>query len=68
MFVVQARSLDKNGAPKRCFIRVGSGLTRKNKTSLEKLAMDKPSSSLQKLINCGIKSYITFGLACIPVS
>jgi hypothetical protein len=46
IFVVKARSLPKSGAPERQFTWVGSGLTRKHKTKLERLARDKHPSLL----------------------
>ena len=49
----------KAGAPERCFTREGSGLTCKHYTRLEKLAMDKHPSLLQKSVNYGQKSFIT---------
>ncbi len=45
-----------------CFTQVGSSLTSKHKTWLEKLASDKHSSLLQKSVNYGQKTFITLGL------
>ena len=43
-----------------CFTQVGSSLTHKHYTKLEKLAKDKPISLLRKLVNYGRKkSYNT---------
>jgi hypothetical protein len=58
MFLGEARSLPKGAAPERCFIRVSCGLTRtaNNKIRLERLAMDKHSSLLQKSVNYGRNS------------
>ncbi len=47
----KANSVPYSGA--RCFTRVGSGLTHKNQTRLERLARDKHSSLLRKSVNCG---------------
>ncbi len=59
MFVGEARSLPWREAPERSFTQVGSGLTRKHYTRLERLAKDKHSSLLQKSVNYGQKSIIT---------
>jgi hypothetical protein len=59
MFVGKARSLLYSEAPGRCFTRVGSGLTHKHYTRLEKLARDKRSRLLQKFKNYGQKRFIT---------
>jgi hypothetical protein len=50
-----------SGAPERCFTWVGSGLTRKYWTRLERLAKDKHSSLLQKSINYGCKKFNSTG-------
>ncbi len=62
MFVGEARSLPWSGAPERSFTRVGSGLTRKRKTRLEKLAVHKHSSLLRKSVNYGRKIFYSTGL------
>jgi hypothetical protein len=49
----------------RDFTQVGSGLANKHLTWLEKLARDKHSSLLQKLVNYDRKSFITLGPGCI---
>jgi hypothetical protein len=36
-------------------------LLNKQKTGLERLAIDKHSSLLQKFVNCGQKSFMTLG-------
>jgi hypothetical protein len=41
IFVGKVRSIPKSWAPERCSIRVGSGLTRKHQTRLERFAKDK---------------------------
>jgi hypothetical protein len=43
MLVGKVRSLPYNEAPERYFTRVGTGLTHKHKTWLERTARDKPS-------------------------
>jgi len=48
------------GAFERCSTWVGSGLTCKHWTKLERLARDKHSSLLCKLANFGRKSFIKF--------
>jgi hypothetical protein len=45
-------------------LRVGPGLTCKQKTKLERLARDKRSSSLQKVITYDRKKAYTFGPRC----
>ncbi len=59
MFLGKATSLPLSGTSWRCFTREGSGLTRKHKTRLERLARDKHLSLLQKIVNYLWKSYIT---------
>jgi hypothetical protein len=59
MFVGKARSLPTSGASERCFIHLGSSLTSKRDSRLERLAMDKQSSLLRKLVNYGLKSFMT---------
>jgi hypothetical protein len=61
MFVGEARKLPWSEAPERCFTQVGSSLTRKHSTSLEKLARDKHPSLLRISVNYGQKSFITLG-------
>ncbi len=48
-------------APERCFTQLGSGLTCKQKTKLERFARDKRSSLLQKFVTCGIKKFDNIG-------
>jgi hypothetical protein len=55
MLVDKLRSLPESGAPERWFCWGGSSLFGKYKTRLERLAKDKHSSLLQKLINYGHK-------------
>ncbi len=59
MFVGEARSLPKSGAPEGSFTRVGSGLTRKYWTRVERLARDKHSSVLVTFVNYGRISFTT---------
>ncbi len=61
VFVGKARSLLLSGACERCFIHLGSSLTSKDETSLERFARDKHSSLLRKSVNYGQKSFITLG-------
>ncbi len=55
MFVGKAKSLPLSGAPESCFGAVGSSLTHKHTTRLERLARDKHSSLLQTLVIYGRK-------------
>jgi hypothetical protein len=59
MFVGKARSLSYSGVPARCFTRVSSSLARKHLTKLERLARDKHSNLLWKVVTYGHKSFIT---------
>jgi hypothetical protein len=60
MFVSKARNLVLQcGAPEMRFTRVGSGLTCKHDTKLERLARDKQSRLLRKFINQRQKLFIT---------
>jgi hypothetical protein len=61
MYVGKARSLPYSGASKRYFTLVGSGLTHKHLTWLERLAKDKRSSLLQKIVNYGCKNFYSTG-------
>ncbi len=61
MFVGKARNLPQNGAPERCFICIGSSITSKYQTSLERLARDKHSSVLRKFVNYGQKKFYNIG-------
>jgi hypothetical protein len=61
MFVVKARSLPKSGAPERHFNFVGSGLTRKHFTRLERLARNKHPSLLWKVVTYGRKKFYKNG-------
>jgi hypothetical protein len=60
MFVDKAKSLPQSGPPKRYFTQVSSCLTLKHQTRLERLARDKHSSLLRKIVNYGRKSFIRF--------
>jgi hypothetical protein len=51
-------------APERCFTRVGSGLTCKHYTRLERLARDKHSSLLQKFVTYGRKKFYNIVPRC----
>ncbi len=55
----KARSLLLCGAPETCLTREGSGLTHKNETRLERLAIDKRSSFFEILQISVVKSFIT---------
>ncbi len=57
MFVDKARSHPLRGSPEICFTQVGSGLTHKHYTSLEKLAKDKDSRLLQTFVNYACKKF-----------
>ncbi len=48
-----------SGASERFFNRVGSCITNKRQTRLEKLAREKHSSLLRKFETCGRKKFIT---------
>ncbi len=61
MFMGKARGLPQGRVPERCFTWVGSGLTRKFQTRLERLARDKNSSLLQKSVNYGCKKFYRIG-------
>jgi hypothetical protein len=66
MFVGKARSLPQSGTPERYFTKVGTGLTHKRNTRLERLAGDKHSSFLQKFVNYGCKKFYNIGLRSGP--
>ncbi len=59
-FEGEARSLPKSGAPESCFIRVGSGLTRKHYTRMERPVRGKHSGLFQTLLITSVKSFVTF--------
>jgi hypothetical protein len=61
MFVGKARSLLLSGACERCFIHLGSSLTSKHETRLERLARDKHSSLFQKFVTYGRKKISKIG-------
>jgi hypothetical protein len=52
MFVGKAMSLNCSGTPERCFTRVGSSLTCKHYTRLERLSRIKYYSLFRTFINC----------------
>ncbi len=60
----QARSLTQSGTPERCFTWVGSSLTHKHQTMLEKLARDKHSSLLRKFVKLRTKNFYNIGPWC----
>ncbi len=64
MFVGKARSLPWSGAPEMCFTRIGSGLTQKHRTRLEKNASDKHSNLFQKSENYGHKKFYNIEPGC----
>jgi hypothetical protein len=55
------RSLPQSGAPEGFFTRVGSGLTHKHKTRLERLARNKYSSLSRKSVNYGRNKFYDTG-------
>ncbi len=57
MFVDKVRSVPQSVSPKGGFTWVGSGLTNKHQSKLEKLAIDKHSSLLQKFVTYGRKKF-----------
>jgi hypothetical protein len=59
-FAGKARCLPYSGAPEKFFDRLGPCFTNRQ-TRLERLAMDKHSSLLQKLVNYDRKKFITLG-------
>ncbi len=61
MFVDKARSLLLSGASERNFIHLGSSLTSKNYTRLERIARDKHFSILQKSVEYGQKQSYNIG-------
>ncbi len=61
MFIVNSRGLSYSGAPERCFTWVGSGLTCKHVTRLERLARDKHSRLLRKYVNYVRKKFYSTG-------
>jgi hypothetical protein len=61
MFLDKTRGLPQSVAPERCYTWVGSGLTRKHLTKLERLGRGKHSSLLQKSTNYGRKKFYSFG-------
>ncbi len=60
MFVGKAKSLPKKGAPFRCSIWLGSGITHNHYNRLEKVVRDKYSSLLQNSV-IDTKGFITLG-------
>jgi hypothetical protein len=61
MFVGKASSLPESGAPEMCFTWVGSWLTHKHYTILERLAGDKHSSLFQKFVAYDCKKFYNIG-------
>ncbi len=57
----QSRPMFVSGAPEGAITRVGSGLTHKHWTRLERLFRDEHSSSLITFVNYGRKFFITLG-------
>jgi hypothetical protein len=66
-FEGKARGLPKSGAPEKCFARVGSGLTHKHWTRLERPATDKHSSLLQKSVNYRHKKFYSTGYRLLEI-
>jgi hypothetical protein len=61
LFFGKARSLPLSAAPERCFTWVFSCLTCKHYTILERLARDKHSSLVQKIVTYGCKKFYNIG-------
>jgi hypothetical protein len=59
--VGEARSIPYCEAPERCCPWVGSGLTHKHQTRLERLARDNHSKLVQKFVNYGHKKFYRIG-------
>ncbi len=75
MFVDKARSPPLSGAPEICFTWVGSCLTRKHCTMLERFARDIHFSLLRKFVNYDRKKFYNIdnwsiekaiGVGCMP--
>ncbi len=64
MFPGKTRDLPQSRATERCFTWVGSGLTQKHYTRLERLARDKHSSLLRKSVTYGRKKFYSTGQWC----
>ncbi len=56
-----AVTVAQRGAPERFLTRVGSELTRKHQTRLERFTREKHSSLLQKSVNYGRKKFYSTG-------
>jgi hypothetical protein len=67
MLVEKHRSLPLSGAHERCFTRVGSSLTQKHKTRLERPAIYKHSSLLGTFVNYVYKMFYSNGPLVICV-
>jgi hypothetical protein len=61
MFVGKVSSLPQSGEPERRFSWVGSGLTVKHETRLEKLARENHSGLLQKFVNYWQENVLLYG-------
>jgi hypothetical protein len=61
MFLDKARSLPKGGVPERYIAQVGSCLTHKHRTRLERPARDKHPRFFGKFINYGHKKFCNIG-------
>jgi hypothetical protein len=68
MFAGKARSLHQSVSPERGFTRVGSGLTNRHYTRLEKLSMDTHTSLLRNFVNYDLKSFVTLGTVTLKKS
>jgi hypothetical protein len=53
----KARIQPKMGAPERCFTWVGSGLTHRHYTRLERVVREKHTSLLRKIVTIGRKKF-----------
>jgi hypothetical protein len=61
LFVGKPESLPFSGAPKRCLLMIGSSLTCKHYTILERLVRSEHSSLLQKLVIYDRKMFYNIG-------
>ncbi len=62
MFVGKAMNLPKCGPPESCFTWIGSGLTFRPYSRLERPKKDKYSSLLQIFVNYGRNKFCNIGL------
>ncbi len=62
----KARRLQKSGAPKRGFSKVGSGLTCKHYSRMERLAREKNYNLLRTFVNYGRKMSVIYEFFLLP--